>query len=213
MAEAVKYTKAGKASGKTDLDPALFGHKVNDHLLYEYINAYMANQRLGTAKAKGRSEVSGGTSKPWRQKGTGRSRAGSNTSPIWVRGGKAFGPTPRDYTVKLPKKKKRKAMLYALSVKAGEDGIKVIEDLKVNNPKTKDMADIVKTMALNAHKNLFVVENYDRNLFLSTRNLKHAEIKRLRNLNPYDVLNAGNLIFTESSLTRLKETLLAKEDK
>jgi large subunit ribosomal protein L4 len=207
MAKAIHYSKEGKEIGKIDLTQAVFGKKVNDHLLYESIRAHLANQRQGTVKTKSRSEVSGGTSKPWRQKGTGRARAGSNTSSVWVRGNKSFGPRPRDYRTALPKKKKRGAFLCSLSAKAGENRVKVIDELRAESPKTRTVAVLVGAMQLDSDKNLFVVDQYDKNLFLSVRNLKNTDIRKVGSLNAFDVLNCANLIFTRSALESLEKKL------
>jgi large subunit ribosomal protein L4 len=211
MAEAVVYTKEGKESGKAELDPALFARPVKDHLIWEYVKQYLANQRLGTAETPNRKSVSGGTAKPWRQKGTGRARAGSNTSAVWVRGNKAFGPRPRDYYSVIPKKKRRGAMLCVLSLKANESKVGLMDDLAVSAPKTKEIASIVKTMNLDEKKNLFVVDKFEKNLFLAARNLKGTEVIKAAQVNPYDILNSENVIFTKKSIAALKTRLSEKE--
>lgn len=210
MAEAVLYTKEGKESGKAKLDPVLFEQPVNDNLVWEYVKQYLANQRLGTSETPNRKSVSGGTTKPWRQKGTGRARAGSNTSAVWVRGNKAFGPRPRDYYSAIPKKKRRGAMLCVLSLKARENKVGVMEDLAVTAPKTKEIATVVKTMKLNEKKNLFVVDRFEKNLFLAIRNMKGIEVVKAAQVNPYDIMNSENVIFTKKSITELKKRLSEK---
>lgn len=209
--EAVLYTKDGKESGKTALDPQLFAQPVNDNLVWEYVKQYLTNQRLGTARTRTRKEVSGGTNKPWRQKGTGRARAGSNTSALWVRGNKPFGPKPRDYYSVIPKKKRRGAMLCALSLKARDNQVKVMEAFAVAAPKTKEVATIVKAMSLDSKKNLIIVDTFDKNLFLAARNIKNTEIVKAAQVNPYQILNVENLILTKKSITELKKRLLEKE--
>jgi large subunit ribosomal protein L4 len=211
MAEAVLYTKEGKESGKAKLDPQLFEQPVNDNLVWEYVKQYLANQRLGTAQTPNRKSVSGGTTKPWRQKGTGRARSGSNTSAIWVRGNKAFGPRPRDYYSLIPKKKRRGAMLCALSLKARDQQVRVMEDLVVTAPKTKEIASVIKTMNLGDKKLLFVVDRYEKNLFLAARNIQGTMIVKAAQVNPYDILNTENLILTKKSITELKTRLQEKE--
>ena len=210
MADAVLYTKEGKESGKAKLDPVLFEQPVNDNLVWEYVKQYLANQRLGTSETPNRKSVSGGTTKPWRQKGTGRARAGSNTSAVWVRGNKAFGPRPRDYYSAIPKKKRRGAMLCVLSLKARENKVGVMEDLAVTAPKTKEIATVVKTMKLNEKKNLFVVDRFEKNLFLAIRNMKGIEVVKAAQVNPYDIMNSENVIFTKKSITELKKRLSEK---
>ena len=212
MAEAIVYTKEGKESGREPLEPALFEGKVNGALLYEYTRAYRANQRLGTHQTKTRAEVSGGGKKPWRQKGTGRARAGSNTSPIWVRGGKSHGPRPRDYSIRLPDRKKRGALISALSEKASKNAVRVLDELKLSAPRTAEMAALLAALKLNGAKNLFVVNGYDRNLFLAARNLPWTLVRRQNALNAYDVQDCANLIFTQESLKVLTERLLKEKD-
>ncbi len=211
MAEAVLYTKEGKESGKAKLDPELFEQPVNDNLVWEYVKQYLANQRLGTARTPIRKEVSGGTTKPWRQKGTGRARSGSNTSAVWVRGNKAFGPKPRDYYSAIPKKKRRGALICVLSLKAKENHVGIMDELAIGSPKTKEMAAVVKAMKLGEKKNLFIVDHYDKNLFLAARNIKGTEIVKAAQVNPYDILNSENLILTKKSITELKNRLQEKE--
>lgn len=211
MAEAIVYTKEGKESGRKPLEPALFESRVNSPLLFEYIIAYRANQRMGTHKTKTRAEVSGGGIKPWRQKGTGRARAGSNTSPIWVRGGKSHGPQPRDYSIRLPAGKKSGALISALSEKAKQNAVKVLGELKLKAAKTSEMVSILEALKLTGLKNLFVVKAYDKNLFLAARNLPNIEIRRATTLSAYDVLNCQNLVFTSDALEALTAKLMKKE--
>ncbi|MBL8026296.1 MAG: 50S ribosomal protein L4 [Fibrobacteres bacterium] len=204
MAEAVVYSKEGKEKGKEVLSEALFNVPGNDALVYEYVKNYLANQRQGTSKAKTRAEVSGGTVKPWRQKGTGRARSGDNTSPIWVRGGKAFGPKPRDYYSLLPVKKRRAAFLCALSEKARKGKVLVLEDLTVATPKTKEFVGVLKNLKVDSQKNLIVVDTYSKELFLAARNIKNTEIKKVAQTNAYDILNSVNLIMSKKAIDAIK---------
>jgi large subunit ribosomal protein L4 len=204
MAEVSVYTKEGKEKGKELLSDVLFNVPVNDALVYEYVKNYLANQRQGTSKAKTRSEVSGGTVKPWRQKGTGRARSGDNTSPIWVRGGKAFGPKPRDYYSLLPIKKRRAAFLCAISDKARKSKMVVVDDLAVASSKTKEFVAILKNLKLDYQKNLVVVDSFNKELFLAARNIKNTEIKKVTQVNAYDVLNAANLLISKKAIDVIK---------
>jgi large subunit ribosomal protein L4 len=204
MAEVLVYTKEGKEKGKELLSDVLFNVPVNDALVYEYVKNYQANQRQGTAKAKCRSEVSGGTVKPFRQKGTGRARAGDNTSPLWVRGGKAFGPKPRDYYSLLPVKKRRAAFLCSLSDKARKGKIVVLEDIAVTTTKTKEFVSVLKNLKVDTQKNLVVVDVFNKELFLAARNVKNTEIKKVAQVNAYDVLNAANLLISKKAIDVIK---------
>jgi len=151
------YKIDGSLTGRqVELNPKVFDIQPNDHAIYLAVKAYLANQRQGTAKAKERSEVSGGGKKPWRQKGTGRARAGSIRSPLWVGGGTVFGPKPRDYDMKLPKKVKLLARLSALTYKARNNQIVVVEDFNLDQPKTKEMFNIIKALNLNDKKTLLL---------------------------------------------------------
>lgn len=209
MAQVTLYNKEGKEKGKETLVDSLFDVPANDALVYEYVVGFLANQRQGTHKSKKRSEVSGGGVKPWRQKGTGRARSGSNTSSIWVRGNKAFGPTPRDYYSTIPVKKKRGAFLCALSMKARDNKIVLIEDMGVTAPKTKEVVGLFKALKVDGGKNLIVVEQFEKNLFLAARNIKNTEIRKVAQLNAYDLLNCETVLMSKKSL----EVLQAKYEK
>jgi large subunit ribosomal protein L4 len=201
------YNPDGSIKGEIALNDNTFNCEINEHLMYQVIKCYLANQRQGTAKTKGRSEVSGGGRKPWRQKHTGNARAGSNTSPIWVRGGKAFGPVPRDYYSKIPKKIKRKALVYALSSKAKEEKIAVVSGMSFEKPKTKNMAAILKALSLDNKKVLLLTEN-DKNLYMSARNIKNVTVKPISNINVYDILNNEVVLFSsENILKKLEEAI------
>jgi large subunit ribosomal protein L4 len=204
MAEVLVYTKDGKEKGKEVVSDAVLNVPANNALVYEYVTNYLANQRQGTSKAKKRSEVSGGTKKPWRQKGTGRARSGDNSSPIWVRGGKAFGPVPRDYYSLLPLKKRRAAFLCALSEKARKGKIIVVDDLTVSSVRTKDFVSVLKNLKVENQKNLILVDDYNRELFLSARNVKNTEIKKVAQVNAFDVLNSQNLLVSQKAVDAIK---------
>ncbi len=204
--EAKLYSADGSVKGAVELPSSVFGLELNEALLHTAITGYLANQRQGTAKTKGRSEVSGGGRKPYRQKGTGRARAGSNTSPIWVRGGKAHGTNPRDYTQAIAKKVKRKALLTAYSVRASEENISVIDELAIESPKTSIVATLIEKAGFNSGKTLLIVPEDSRNVYLSGRNVKNVNVKVYKDICAYDVMQATNVVFvTEQLLKNIEE--------
>ena len=182
------------------LNEAVFGIEPNDHVLYLDVKQYLANQRQGTAKAKERSEHAGSTRKLGRQKGGGGARRGDINSPVLVRGGRVFGPKPRDYRFKLNKKVKVLARKSALSYKAQENAIVVVEDFNMEAPKTKDFVNISKNLKVDGKKALFVLPEANKNVYLSARNLQRTKITLAALLNSYNVLNADVLVVTENSL-------------
>jgi large subunit ribosomal protein L4 len=205
MLSAALYDKEGKQKETCQLDERLFGQKINLPVLHQYIKAYLANQRQGTAKKKNRVEVSGGGAKPWRQKGTGRARSGSNTSPVWVGGGRAFPPEPRDYRMAIPKKIKRQALLSALTAAASEGRIKIIEDVTLEAPKTKVIAELIGKLGIDGTKVLFLTEGKDDHLQKSCRNLNGLVYKRACLVNPYDLLICDFVLITNKALDSLTE--------
>ena len=182
------------------LNEAVFGIEPNDHVLYLDVKQYLANQRQGTAKAKERSEHAGSTRKLGRQKGGGGARRGDINSPVLVGGGRVFGPKPRDYRFKLNKKVKVLARKSALSYKAQENAIVVVEDFNMQAPKTKDFVSISKNLKVDGKKALFVLPEANKNVYLSARNLQRTKITLAALLNSYNVLNADVLVVTENSL-------------
>ena len=182
------------------LNEAVFGIEPNDHVLYLDVKQYLANQRQGTAKSKERSEMSGSTRKLGRQKGGGGARRGDINSPVLVGGGRVFGPKPRDYRFKLNKKVKVLARKSALSYKAQENAIVVVEDFNMEAPKTKDFVNISKNLKVDGKKALFVLPEANKNVYLSARNLQRTKITLAALLNSYNVLNADVLVVTENSL-------------
>ena len=182
------------------LNEAVFGIEPNDHVLYLDVKQYLANQRQGTAKAKERSEHAGSTRKLGRQKGGGGARRGDINSPVLVGGGRDFGPKPRDYRFKLNKKVKVLARKSALSYKAQENAIIVVEDFNMEAPKTKDFVKISKNLKVEGKKSLFVLPEANKNVYLSARNLQRTKITLAALLNSYNVLNADVLVVTEHSL-------------
>ena len=207
MAEVEVKNLKNKIVGKLDLSDQVFAYAASNTLVWEAVNAYLAGQRKGTHSTKGRGEVRGGGRKPWRQKGTGRARVGSNRSPLWRGGGVTFGPQPRDYGQPFPKKKRRGALKMVLSDKLKDERILVIEDFELSSHRTQEFVGVMKTFGL--EKKLLVVDaRENRNLFLSTRNLPGAKMVQAIGLNIYDLLNCSHLMISKGSLLELQEVLL-----
>ena len=199
----------GQETGrKVTLNESIFGIEPNDHVLYLDVKQYLANQRQGTAKTKERSELSGSTRKLGRQKGGGGARRGDINSPVLVGGARVFGPKPRDYGFKLNKKVKQLARKSALSYKAQENSIVVVEDFNLDAPKTKDFVNIAKNLKVDGRRTLLVLPEVNKNVYLSARNLQQAEVMTASTLNTYKVLNADVLIVTENSLKAIDEILI-----
>ena len=191
----------GQETGrKVTLNESIFGIEPNDHVIYLDVKQYLANQRQGTAKSKERSEVSGSTRKLIRQKGSGGARRGDTNSPVLVGGGRVFGPKPRDYRFKLNKKVKALARKSALSYKAQENAIIVVEDFNFDAPKTKDFVNFTKNLKVEGKKTLLLLPEVNKNVYLSARNLQRSEVMTATALNAYKVLNADVLVVTEKSL-------------
>ena len=198
----------GQETGrKVALNDAIYGIEPNEHVLYLAVKQYPANQRQGTAKSKERSEMSGSTRKLGRQKGGGGARRGDINSPVLVGGGRVFGPKPRDYRQKLNKKVNILARKSALSYQAKENGIIVVEDFTLEAPKTKDFLNIVKNLKVEGKKVLVVLPTEDKNVYLSARNLKEAQVMGAANINTYKILNADAVIIAESSLETIDKIL------
>ena len=189
-----------ETGGKVTLNESIFGIEPNDHVLYLDVKQYLANQRQGTAKSKERSEIAGSTRKLGRQKGGGGARRGDIKSPVLVGGGRVFGPKPRDYRFKLNKKVKVLARKSALSYKAQENAIIVLEDFTFDAPKTKDFVNITKNLKVDGRKMLLALPEVNKNVYLSARNLQRTEVMLASNINAYKVLNADVLVLTENSL-------------
>lgn len=200
----------GQETGRTvTLNESIFGIEPNDHVIYLDVKQYLANQRQGTAKTKERSEVSGSTRNLGRQKGGGGARRGDINSPVLVGGGRVFGPKPRDYGFKLNKKVKSLARRSALSYKAQENAIVVVEDFTMDVPKTKDFVNIAKNLKVDGKKTLLILPEVNKNVYLSARNLQRSEVMTASSLNTYKVLNADVLVVTENSLKTI-DGILAK---
>jgi large subunit ribosomal protein L4 len=197
---------SGKETGaKVQLPDSVFGIEPNDHAVYLDVKQYLANQRQGTHKAKQRNEIAGSTRKLYKQKGTGGARAGSIKSPLFNGGGRVFGPQPRDYSFKLNKKLKALARKSALTYKAQDNNILVLEDFSFDGIKTKNFIKLVADLNVANEKTLLVLPAADNNIYLSSRNLKKAKVITAAQLNTYDVLNAGKLVLTTGSVKTLEE--------
>ncbi|MFA4967007.1 MAG: 50S ribosomal protein L4 [Candidatus Margulisiibacteriota bacterium] len=199
------YSQDGKNLGEENFSDEIFSNKKNNTLVYLAIKKYLSAQRQGTHSALTRAEVSGGGKKPWKQKGTGRARAGTIRSPLWRHGGVTFGPKPRDYTIDLPKAAMKKAMKVILSDRAKEGKIIIIDSIKIEKPKTKEMETILKNLKLDGKKTLLVLAPYDKKVALSARNIKTLNLKESANV--YDVLNAENIVLTKAAAKKFEEVL------
>ena len=200
----------GKETGrKIKLDKAVFGIEPNDHAIYLDVKQHLANKRQGTHKAKERAEIVGSTRKIKKQKGTGKARAGSIKNPLFKGGGRVFGPRPRDYSQKVNKKVKRLARMSALSIKANQKSILVLEDIKMDQPQTKDYLKMLAALGLADKKSVLVLGELNKNVYLSSRNLKNSKVVINSELNTYSISNANSLIFSEAAITGL-ESLLKK---
>lgn len=201
----VLNTKGEKTGRNIELPDEIFGLEPNNHVIYLAVKQYLAAQRQGTHKTKGRSEVQGSSKKLHRQKGTGGSRKGNIRNPLYKGGGRVFGPVPHSYDFKLNRKVKDLAKMSALSIKAKESKIVVVEDLKMDTPKTKDFATMLGSLQGEARKSLFVLADADSNVYLSSRNIRNNKTTVLSDMNTYDLVNANVLIFTESAAKLFSE--------
>lgn len=200
----IKGEKTGKS---VELPDSVFGATPNEHAVWLAVKAYLANQRQGTHKSKERSEMSGSTRKLHKQKGTGGARKGDINSPLLRGGGRVFGPRPRDYSQKLNKKVKRLARLSALSSKASNGQIIVLEDFSFDAPKTSTYLNILKSLNLDDKKSLLVTNDYEKNVYLSSRNIQKAAVSRAQDLNTYEILHSNTLILSEGSIGKIVESL------
>jgi len=206
--EIAVFSIAGKETGrKAELKDTVFAIEPNDHAIYLDVKQYLANQRQGTHKSKERNEISGSTRKIKRQKGTGGARAGSIKNPLFVGGGRVFGPQPRDYRFKLNKKVKQLARKSALTYKAKDNGIKVVEDFSLETPKTREYASIINNLNIGDKKSILVLSEPNKNIYLSSRNLPNTKVVLYSELTTYDILNSTSLVFVESSLENIQKSL------
>ncbi len=206
MPRVALYNTSGEQVGEIDLNDSVFGVPVHQSVLHDAVVAYLANQRQGTHDTKTRGEVRGGGRKPWRQKGTGRARHGSRRSPIWRGGGTIFGPHPRDYTIRLPKKVRRLAMKSALSSKVESGDIVVLDELKLDQPRTKEMVRILENLKV-AEKALVVTAAQDENVVKSARNIVGVKPTTAGFLNVYDLMAHRTLVITRDAVSRVEEVL------
>ncbi len=203
MANVSVYNMEGKEVGTIELNDAVFGVEVNEHLVHMAVVSQLANNRQGTQKAKTRSEVSGGGRKPWRQKGTGHARQGSTRAPQWTGGGVVFAPTPRDYSFKLNKKEKRAALKSALSSRVEEKKLIVLDELALDEIKTKKFQEVLDNLSVS--KALVVLEDENENAVLSARNIADVKTARTNTINVYDILKYNTLIVTKAAVRAIEE--------
>ncbi len=203
MANVSVFNMQGKEVGKMDLNDAVFGVEVNENLVHMAVVAQLANMRQGTQKAKTRSEVSGGGRKPWRQKGTGHARQGSIRAPQWTGGGVVFAPVPRDYSMSMNKKEKRAAMKSALTSRVEAGKLIVLDELKLDAIKTKAFAEVLE--ALNLKKALVILDENDKNVVLSARNIPDVKTTQVNTLNVYDVMKYSTVVVTKKAVSNIEE--------
>ncbi len=203
MANVSVFNMEGKEVGTIELNDAVFGVEVNEHLVHMAVVQQLANNRQGTQKAKTRSEVSGGGRKPWRQKGTGHARQGSTRSPQWTGGGVVFAPVPRDYSFKMNKKEKRAALKSALTSKVQAAKVVVVDELKFDEIKTKNFANVMNNLKVN--KGLVVLAENDANVVLSARNMADVNTTLVNAINVYDVMKANTLVLTKDAVAKIEE--------
>lgn len=203
MANVAVYNIEGKEVGTIELNDAVFGVEVNEHLVHMAVVNQLANKRQGTQKAKTRSEVSGGGRKPWRQKGTGHARQGSTRAPQWTGGGVVFAPVPRDYSFKMNKKEKRAALKSALSAKVEEKKFIVVDEIKLDEIKTKSIVNMLK--GLNVDKALVVLEDENTNAEISARNIADVKTAKTNTINVYDILKYNTVVATKAAVEAIEE--------
>ena len=203
MANVSVYNIEGKEVGSLELNDEVFGVEINEHLVHMAVVSQLANNRQGTQSAKTRAEVSGGGKKPWKQQGTGHARQGSTRSPQWTGGGVVFAPKPRDYSFKMNKKEKRIALLSALTSRALEKKIVVLDDLRFDQVKTKAFASVLNN--LNLSKALVVLNDNDKNVILSARNIPTVKVSLTNTINVYDILKYDTLIVTKAAVATIEE--------
>ena len=203
MANVAVYNMEGKEVGTLDLNDAVFGVEVNEHLVHMAVLQQLANNRQGTQKAKTRSEVRGGGRKPWRQKGTGHARQGSTRAPQWTGGGVVFAPVPRDYSFKINKKEKRAALKSALTSRVQENKLIVVDELKLDEIKTKKFAEVMKN--LNVEKALVVINDNDQNIVMSAKNIPTVKVAQTNTINVFDILKYSTVVVTKAAVATIEE--------
>ena len=203
MANVAVYNMEGKEVGTLDFNDAVFGVEVNEHLVHMAVLQQLANNRQGTQKAKTRSEVRGGGRKPWRQKGTGHARQGSTRAPQWTGGGVVFAPVPRDYSFKINKKEKRAALKSALTSRVQENKLIVVDELKLDEIKTKQFAQVMKN--LNVEKALVVINENDQNIVMSAKNIPTVKVAQTNTINVFDMLKYSTVVVTKAAVATIEE--------
>ena len=203
MANVTVYNMEGKEVGTIELNDAVFGVEINEHLVHMAVVQQLANNRQGTQKAKTRSEVSGGGRKPWKQKGTGHARQGSTRAPQWTGGGMVFAPIPREYTFKMNKKEKRAALKSALTNKVQENNLIVVDELKLDEIKTKNFVNVMNNLKVN--KGLVVLADNDANVVLSAKNVPTVDTTLVNTINVYDVMKAKTVVLTKDAVAKIEE--------
>ena len=206
MANVSVFNMKGAEVGTIDLNDAVFGVEVNEHLVHLAVVQQLANNRQGTQKAKTRSEVSGGGRKPWRQKGTGHARQGSTRAPQWTGGGVVFAPVPRDYTVKMNKKEKKAALKSALTSKVQDSKFIVLDELSFDESKTKNFVEVLNNLKVDK-KAIVVMPEIDEKVIMSARNIPTVQTTLVNTLNVYDVMNGGTVIVTKDAVAKIEEVL------
>ncbi len=207
MPQVAKYNTTGKQVGDIELADSVFSENINEHAVHQVVTAQLAKIRQGTASTKTRSEVRGGGRKPWRQKGTGRARHGSIRSPLWVGGGIVFGPKPREYNKKVPRKVKKLALRSILTDKVNTGSLIVVEDLNFIEPKTKNMVELLKSLELDGAKVVVIIPDKDANIYLSARNIPGVKTLVVDALNAYDLLNNDYIIVAQEAIIKIEEVL------
>ena len=206
MSSTVKvYGMDGSPKGSAELPADLFAQPVNEHLMWMSVKRHLGNQRQGTAAVKNKALVSGGGKKPFKQKGTGRARQGSNTSPLMPGGGRSFGPRPRDYRTDLPKQQRRAALVSALSLRASEDAISIVDQLSLAGIKTSQVAGVLKSLGLTGKRTLLVIGEHDETVWKSCRNIRNLTTTIADRLNAYELLESEAVVLTSAALQRVKE--------
>ncbi|MEW6531688.1 MAG: 50S ribosomal protein L4 [Thermodesulfobacteriota bacterium] len=207
MASVDVVNQNGQKTGSIELDDSIFNADIREHLVQRTVVWQLAKRRAGTASTKTKGDVRGGGKKPWRQKGTGRARAGSSRSPLWKGGGTIFGPHPRSYAFSLPKKVRRAALRSVLTAKLKENQLTVLDKIELDEPKTRNFLEVCRSLGLDGHKALFVIPEKDENLSRSSRNLYHYMTLPCEGLNVYDLLRYERLVLLQDSLPKIRERL------
>jgi len=209
MGEHNVYNIKGEVVGSVEIDQQIEGYEPKPHVVHDVVVSYLANQRSGTACTKTRNEINASTKKPWRQKGTGRARIGTRTSPLWKGGGTVFGPKPRDYSKNISKELKRVALLSAVSDKLSSNSVIIVEKIEIKQPKTKDLINVLKNLGIIDKKLLVIGASSDLNLLRSARNIPAVKVVSCNDVNTYEILDCEKVIIEKSALEILRSRLIA----